>query len=489
MKKFGLTRRDLLGKHGFLGLLAWHLISQRKLMANQATGLRRMVFVYIPAGLHASGWRIQNLGGNSSRSLVGMNFGQNLRDRGRSYLDVFDRPEYEGLKEDLLLLDGVDMRCNSDGPDGADEHHHGARSALRGYNMHDDRSGNRGTYGKTSVDIQIASNLGLESAAVLHAGIRFAVAGYMNRLSHVTEGNLASRLVTDSEQEFWDRVFGNFNPQMQMAPAPASPDRSLGLIHALHKKELQSLSAVLSADEKLKLEKHLAILEEMDRKAAVPGNATVNVPKELPVPARPGSSLNGNQDILAKYKAANKVVAAALAYNQVRVVNYFGFGQISSGVNLNGFRGDYHNSVAHNGGGGGSIRDSAYRAGSAYMEAIADLMLQLKAIPEGEGTVLDNTTICTYVDMCDGDHRHRGTPGPYFIAGGGGLSPEGRRHWKTGNYVRVSDKSSNDYLVSLAHCMGHSIDADPSLLQMQQFGRPNANTSNGSGLDNEGILG
>jgi hypothetical protein len=53
------------------------------------------------------------------------------------------------------------------------------------------------------------------------------------------------------------------------------------------------------------------------------------------------------------------------------------------------------------------------------MTCLADLLLALKAIPEGAGTVLDNVAIFGSTDVADG-RGHTLTDYPIIVAGGGG---------------------------------------------------------------------
>lgn len=105
-----------------------------------------------------------------------------------------------------------------------------------------------------------------------------------------------------------------------------------------------------------------------------------------------------------------------------------------------------------------------------WMDSLAQLLDRLKAIPEGDGTMLDNTLVvagCTVGDSW----RHGYRNCPVVLAGscGGSLN--------TGRYLRFGDydvdnpsnsphggRTNNDMLISICHAMG--------LSDVETFGNP-----------------
>ena len=85
-----------------------------------------------------------------------------------------------------------------------------------------------------------------------------------------------------------------------------------------------------------------------------------------------------------------------------------------------------------------------------YNEQLAYLLGELKKVPEGDGTLLDNTLV-VYCNELHTGWDHKAGPVPTIVAGrlGGAL--------KTGRFVdygaRVALTHSN-FLVSLCHAMG-----------------------------------
>jgi hypothetical protein len=83
-----------------------------------------------------------------------------------------------------------------------------------------------------------------------------------------------------------------------------------------------------------------------------------------------------------------------------------------------------------------------------YMEQLAYLLGKLDAIPEGDGTMLDNTIVLLASELSEGNsHSHMDTP--FLIAGGGGAD------LATGRRLDIAgDVSHNDLFVSLLNTMG-----------------------------------
>ncbi|MEM6955640.1 MAG: DUF1552 domain-containing protein [Myxococcota bacterium] len=98
------------------------------------------------------------------------------------------------------------------------------------------------------------------------------------------------------------------------------------------------------------------------------------------------------------------------------------------------------------------------RVSEFYAQWIADLITELKAIPEGEGSVFDNTILVWCTEMSNGNHGFE--QWPWVVAGGGWKFNSGY-YWNeiTPKYSR--DQRSGDILTAVAQGMG---------VDTQQFG-------------------
>jgi hypothetical protein len=83
-----------------------------------------------------------------------------------------------------------------------------------------------------------------------------------------------------------------------------------------------------------------------------------------------------------------------------------------------------------------------------YMEQLAYLLGRLDAVPEGDGTMLDNTVVVLGSEISAGN-SHSHMDAPFLLAGSAG------GHFATGRRIDFAgDVPHNDLLVSLLHAMG-----------------------------------
>ncbi|MBK8253894.1 MAG: DUF1552 domain-containing protein [Polyangiaceae bacterium] len=87
-----------------------------------------------------------------------------------------------------------------------------------------------------------------------------------------------------------------------------------------------------------------------------------------------------------------------------------------------------------------------------YGEQFAYLLSKLASVPEGEGTMLDNTVVLFASEISRGNtHSHKDMP--FILAGSGG------GYFKTGQYLSFDgDRPHNDLLVAIANALGHPIE-------------------------------
>ena len=89
-------------------------------------------------------------------------------------------------------------------------------------------------------------------------------------------------------------------------------------------------------------------------------------------------------------------------------------------------------------------------------EQFAYLISALEAVPEGDGTLLDNTIVVWMNELGKGNSHTRNDV-PIVVAGGAGP-------FKMGRYIRFGETPHNNFLLSLCHAMG--------LEQETSFGNP-----------------
>jgi hypothetical protein len=107
----------------------------------------------------------------------------------------------------------------------------------------------------------------------------------------------------------------------------------------------------------------------------------------------------------------------------------------------------HHHEMSHT---GSSDTDSQGKLAEVYRwyaEQVATLADRLAAIPEGDGTVLDNTLIVWGTEIGIGNN-HRTDWMPFVLVGGAGGALE------TGRYLTYEGDAHNRLLVSVAQMMG-----------------------------------
>lgn len=105
-----------------------------------------------------------------------------------------------------------------------------------------------------------------------------------------------------------------------------------------------------------------------------------------------------------------------------------------------------HHSISHN------FSSAWVDSLNFFYGFIVDLIQSLKAVPDGSGTLLDNTIIYMYSCLGDGKlHDHNDMP--FMLAGGGAKGIPGNRQ------LRFGGEDHTKLLVTIANIMGYQIDS------------------------------
>ncbi len=217
--------------------------------------------------------------------------------------------------------------------------------------------------------------------------------------------------------------------------------------------ELNALRTKLGAVEKAKLDMHVESVREIEKKL------TANVGACAAWNFNPtGFKVDPNKGYWqgAEYRDPYKmgvigdlqrdIAVHALACDLTRVVTL----KWSQGVNENLIPESGSSMTCHgasHAGGEEFIKIKAW-----YSEHLARLIEQLASVPEGNGTLLDNTIIFVGSDLANGGwHNH--TDMPFIVAGGKNAGITG------GRSLKFSGTPHNKILVSVAQFMGLSINS------------------------------
>ncbi len=255
----------------------------------------------------------------------------------------------------------------------------------------------------------------------------------------------------------FDNLFSGFQPsQAGQLAFEAQQARRRSVLDSVHG-QLDQLSTRISSADRYKLEAHLEGVRELERRLQSGRPAECQVP-EL------GSSLgsgNGSQTPQVLDRQID-VLAAALSCGLTNV----GSIQLKVGDNDGtvyswaGASGGHHG-LSHEPDSNQDARANLIKIYTWYADRFAYLLDRLAAVPEGNGSVLDNTLVVWGSEIGVGN-THAFENVPFVLAGGAGGAIE------TGRYLSFGGLEHNRLLVSICHAFG--------LSDVQSFGSTDVGT-------------
>lgn len=375
-------------------------------------------------------------------------------------------------KQDLLIIGGVDMLSamapNENGSNPGDAHQKGTGQCLTGTEL---MQGNfisgggqtAGWAGGISVDQEIAKHLGQDTPyASLELGVAVQGANVRGRISYRGPGQPLPP--ENSPYAAYQRLFGDsLGDPLEVEQRVARRQSVLDVVAEDYKR----LRSRLGGEDREKLHNHLlsieAIRERLDK--AVVEFEGVCQPLELGPPL----DVNKIENMPVVGGLQMDLLAMALACDITRVATLMWTNSTSSAVLsfIDPAIKEGHHALAHKGDEDTVKVHHNTLINTWYASQLASLIDRLKAIPEGDGTVFDNTVILWTNEQSRGNNHDRRDL-PYVIAGSAG------GFFNTGRYVEFpSDTAHNHLLVSLLNSMG--IDAS-------EFGNPIYGTGALTGL-------
>lgn len=245
----------------------------------------------------------------------------------------------------------------------------------------------------------------------------------------------------------YDSLFGELGMDPQkLAALRAARASSIDVVMD----ELAATRTRLPAADRMKLDAHLEHLRTIEKKLERPVRECDARPKE----PEDSSSVDKIMD------AHTGLIASAFACGMTRVASVMG-GKEQGGLDSPRFLGikeGGHHLISHRRNPEG--RELLTRITIWYAQRLAKLLDALDAVPEGAGTLLDNTVVVWASPMgAPAIHDFRGLP--VVLAGSAGGHFKTGRYLKWGNYQGEAAKknsdhggrSFNDLLTSLCHAM------------------------------------
>ena len=367
-------------------------------------------------------------------------------------------------KDQIIVLNGLNMKSRDNGP-GGDEHHRAVPHMLTGIEMQ-----NENNAGGASIDQAIAKAIGQGSPL---ASLQLAVRIVYGDTNSKPIWSGAGRVVP-AQQDPWQvykRVFGSGTgmatssgsmgstapANMPSASAPTVDLRRSAMDFALA--EVADLRPRLSAGDRDRLDSYQDSLRDIERRLNMLSMSAGGTPGTTGQPAAAAMcmqpSLGSSIDVAAEAnypKIAQlqmDMLVAALQCNVTRVAS-FQFGNSNDqcsyswlGVNAIG------HDLSHNNGNvdpSGSKKTKVY---NWYSEQFAYLLDKLKAVPEGSGTLLDNTVIL-WVSEFGESNGHSPNNLLWMLMG------NAAGYFKSGQVVNLNGRSTNDVHATLQNAFGIS---------------------------------
>jgi hypothetical protein len=212
--------------------------------------------------------------------------------------------------------------------------------------------------------------------------------------------------------------------------------------------DLNALRNRIDADDRYKLEQHLQGVSEIEKQLSQPMNpGTVS---GCASPGAPSSSFADpdarklNQNFPAILDIQNKMAVAALACNRTQVATVQWSRSFSPIVHEWVDVHSDHHTISHKS--DAASIDQLHRLNRWYGERFAELLGQLDAVREGNGTLLDNTVVIWGNEAATG--QHDASTMTFVMAGscGGKL--------KTGRLVDMNGYDWSQLLITVCHAMG-----------------------------------
>ena len=414
-----LSRRELLGGLGAVSLAALMPRSRGYAQAANAAPPTRLLVVHVPEGMWSGAPRPQ-VGANT----LGQIFGA---------LDPFI--------SNITVLDGLNMASRDQGP-GGDGHHRGVPHMFTGVEMVDESNA-----GGPSVDQKIAAATG---SGLKFGSLQFAVRIVYNDTNARPIWSGPSRVVpaTQDPWEAYKRIFTGVMPSGSTpTPAPAAPAvdlRKSALDYAMA--ECATLRAKLSATDRVRLDTYQESLRDIERRlSTVP---TVNAGASCAPP-----SLGGQIDKAAEANYTKigqlqmDLITAAFQCNLTRVASLqWGNSNDQCSYSFLGVNALGHD-LAHNNGNVDPSGAKKLKVYQYYSQQFAYLLNKLKSIPEGPGTMLDNTTILWASEFSD-SNGHNANNLLWLLMG------NAAGYFKQGRVLKMNGRSTNDLHVTLCNAFG-----------------------------------
>jgi len=335
------------------------------------------------------------------------------------------------VKSYLTVVSGTDVKLPNDAP-----HSSGAAGILSGASLGDILDDN--SFTQPSIDQVIAQEIGDDT---LYRSLETACGGSSGRSFN---GPNSKNPPENSPIVFYDRVFG---PTFR-EPGDTEVDPKLGLRRSAIDSvmgQIEQLNARIGANDKARLEQHLDGLRDLESRLAKleedPPDLEACVKPNPPAADYP--AVEGRPQMAETNQVMAQMLAMAMACDQSRVFSHWFSDPVNDLLFPNAVAG--HHDLTHNEGGDQpGVQDITVQSIAAY----AALLEAFAAIPEGNGTLLDNCAIlgCSEVSL---GQTHSILDMPILIGGSACGTLKQDHH-----YQSLGGENASKVLLTLVQAMG-----------------------------------
>lgn len=413
-----MSRRALLGGLSLAGISA---LMPRGLARAQAAPPTRLIIVHVPEGMWNGAPRPSNGGTDLGPILEAL----------------------QPYQSRINVLQNLTIASRDQGP-GGDGHHRAVPHMFTGTEMQDENNA-----GGASIDQKIAQAIGGSSQ---FASLQFAVRIVYGDTNSTSIWSGPGRVVLP-EQDPWrayDRIMGGVLPSD--APPPSVNLRKSALDYALA--DLAGLRAKLPASDRERLDSYQESLRDIERRLALtaPPVAGSCTPPTLGDPMDVKAEANYPQ--IADLQMDIMVAALQCGLTRVATLQWGNSNDQCTyswlGVNTLGHDMAHNNNSCDD---DGSKKLATYRW---YSTKAKELLDRLNAVPEGSGTMLDNTLVLWASEFGD-SNGHVSSNLMWLLMG------NANGYFRSGRILDCGGRSVNDVHTSLGNAMG---------LPDQSFGNP-----------------
>ena len=411
-----MSKTKTIGRRAFLGGAATALslpflesLSPWSAAKAQTTPVR-LLFYYVPNGIHMPDWTPTTTGAG--------------------YTLPYILEPLANVREQVLVLTGLANRSGQYNEPG--DHARGTGSFLTCTRPI------RGDGSTLDVDISVdqvaAQALGAETTfPSLQLGLQGGTSSgscdsgyscaYSRNISWANASTPLPKMV--DPQLVFDRLFAGYDPLASAEEIARRKEKRLSVLdHVLE--QANSLQARLSRSDKLKLDQYMTGVRELELRIDT---------EETPCfpPGRP----TGNEDLSAQVRIMSDLMVTAFQCDLTRFSSFMlGNAGSNRSYNFLGITGAHHELSHHQN--NPANHDKLRIIDRWEIEQFAYLLEGMAAIPEGDGSLLDNTLVYFSSEIEDGNaHRHYNMP--VLLAGSGGGAVSSGRHLDLGAETPVAD--------------------------------------------------